>query len=114
MGSLQQAQARLSAAKSGLNLAAYNMENSIVRAPFDGIVLEVSAEVGEYVSAGHVVVRLLDIALIAIVGWILLVIARVIEKGALAKFPATSLEDRRSRRPRAGRWKWTSAATAGA
>lgn len=60
LGSLQQAQARMSAARSGLNLAAYNMENSIVRAPFDGIVLEVSAEVGEYVSAGHVVVRLLD------------------------------------------------------
>jgi small-conductance mechanosensitive channel len=46
------------------------------------------------------VVRLLDIALIAIVGWIMLVIARVIEKGALAKFPARSLEDRRSRHAR--------------
>lgn len=46
------------------------------------------------------VVDLLDIALIAIVGWIMLVIARVIEKGALAKFPARSLEDRRSRHAR--------------
>lgn len=47
-----------------------------------------------------VVVRLLDVALIAIVGWILLVVADVIETGALAKFPATSLEDRRSRHAR--------------
>jgi small-conductance mechanosensitive channel len=61
------------------------------------VVLELADAQREWAD---VVVRLLDVALIAIGGWILLVIARVIEKGALAKFPATSLEDRRSRHAR--------------
>jgi small-conductance mechanosensitive channel len=61
------------------------------------VVLELADAQREWAD---VVVRLLDVALIAIVGWILLVIARVIEKGALAKFPATALEDRRSRHAR--------------
>jgi len=61
------------------------------------VVLELADAQREWAD---VVVRLLDVALIAIVGWILLVVARVIEKGALARFPATSLEDRRSRHVR--------------
>jgi small-conductance mechanosensitive channel len=61
------------------------------------VILELADAQREWADA---VVRLLDIALITIVGWILLVVARVIEKGALGKFPATSLEDRRSRHAR--------------
>jgi small-conductance mechanosensitive channel len=61
------------------------------------VILEFADAQREWADA---VVRLLDVALIAIVGWILLVVARVIEKGALGKFPATSLEDRRSRHAR--------------
>ncbi len=60
LGSLQQAEARITAAKAGLSVARYNAENAIIRAPFDGTILEVAAEVGEFVSAGAVVVRLLD------------------------------------------------------
>lgn len=60
LGSLQQAEARITAAKAGLSAATYNAENAIIRAPFDGAILEVTAEVGEFVSAGAVVVRLLD------------------------------------------------------
>ena len=60
LGSLQQAQARITAAKAGLRAAQYNVDNSTVQAPFDGTVLEVTAEIGEFVNAGHVVVKLLD------------------------------------------------------
>lgn len=60
LGSLQQAQARITAAKAGINVAEYNAENAVIRAPFDGTILEVASEVGEFVSAGSVVVRLLD------------------------------------------------------
>ena len=46
------------------------------------------------------VVRLIDVALVACVGWVLLVAVRVIENGALRRFPDTSLQDRRSRHTR--------------
>jgi small-conductance mechanosensitive channel len=42
-------------------------------------------------------VEVLDLALIAVVGWALLVLVRLVEQGALRKYPARSLEDRRSR-----------------
>jgi RND family efflux transporter MFP subunit len=59
LGSLQEAEARITASKAGLSRAQYNVDNSVVRAPFAGTILEISAEVGEFVSAGSVVVRLL-------------------------------------------------------
>jgi hypothetical protein len=46
------------------------------------------------------VVGVLDVALIAIVGWFLIIVVRLIEQAALRKFPQTSLEDRRSRHVR--------------
>ncbi len=60
LGALQQAEARISAARAGLRRAQYNIENAVVRAPFDGIILEVTAQSGEFVNSGNVVVRLLD------------------------------------------------------
>ncbi|MEM9425076.1 MAG: efflux RND transporter periplasmic adaptor subunit [Pseudomonadota bacterium] len=60
LGSLQQAQARIAAAKAGMRVAEYNAENAVISAPFDGTILEVASEVGEFVSAGSVVIRLLD------------------------------------------------------
>lgn len=42
----------------------------------------------------------LDVAMIAVVGWILLAVAHVLEQGALRRFPDTSLQDRRSRHAR--------------
>lgn len=60
LGNLQQAEARITAAKAGLSAAQYNLENAVVRAPFDGTILEVTAEVGEFVAAGAAVARILD------------------------------------------------------
>jgi RND family efflux transporter MFP subunit len=60
LGNLQQAEARITAAKSGLRAAQYNLDNAVVHAPFDGTVLEVTAEVGEFVAAGASIARLLD------------------------------------------------------
>jgi small-conductance mechanosensitive channel len=74
---------------------------SPIVALFVVVALKVVLELADAQRAwADVVVRLLDVALIAIVGWVLLVVARVIEKGALGKFPDTSLEDRRSRHAR--------------
>lgn len=60
LGNLQQAEARIAASRAGLNGAQYSLDNAVVRAPFAGIVLSVSAEVGEFVNAGSTVVELLD------------------------------------------------------
>jgi small-conductance mechanosensitive channel len=46
------------------------------------------------------VLTLLDVALIAIVGWMLLIVAQLLEQATLKKFPATALADRRSRHAR--------------
>lgn len=42
----------------------------------------------------------LDVAMIATVGWILLAVTHVLEQGTLRRFPDTSLQDRRSRHAR--------------
>ncbi len=60
LGSLQQAEARIASAKAGLSAAQYNLDNAIVRAPFDGTILEVKAEVGEFVAAGASIALVLD------------------------------------------------------
>ena len=60
LANLQQAEARITAAKAGLSAAQYNLDNAVVRAPFDGTILEVTAEVGEFVAAGASIARMLD------------------------------------------------------
>ncbi|MEL6643338.1 MAG: efflux RND transporter periplasmic adaptor subunit [Pseudomonadota bacterium] len=60
LGNLQQAQARITAARAGLRAAQYDLDNAVVRAPFDGTILEVTAEVGEFVAAGAPIARILD------------------------------------------------------
>lgn len=60
LANLQQAEARITAAIAGLHRAEYDIENAVIRAPFGGTVLDVTAEVGEFVSTGSVVVQLLD------------------------------------------------------
>lgn len=66
LGNLQQAEARITAARAGLDAAEYNLDNAVVRAPFDGTILEVTAEVGEFVAAGASVARILDNAALEI------------------------------------------------
>ncbi|MEM8631233.1 MAG: efflux RND transporter periplasmic adaptor subunit [Pseudomonadota bacterium] len=57
----QQAQARITAARSALERARYNLDNATVRAPFDGVVLAVPAEIGQFINAGSEVARLVDV-----------------------------------------------------
>ncbi|MEM6634555.1 MAG: efflux RND transporter periplasmic adaptor subunit [Pseudomonadota bacterium] len=60
IGARQEAAARLNAARNALRRASYNLENATVRAPFDGIVLEVATEIGQFIGAGSEIARLLD------------------------------------------------------
>lgn len=60
LGGLAEARARISAAQNAIDLARYNFENATVRAPFDGIVLDVSTQVGQFASSGSQVATLLD------------------------------------------------------
>lgn len=60
-GGLSQARARIGAAENAINLTRYNLTNATVRAPFDGIILEVHAQTGQFASSGSRVSTLLDI-----------------------------------------------------
>ncbi|MDX8352814.1 efflux RND transporter periplasmic adaptor subunit [Cognatiyoonia sp. IB215182] len=60
LGGLSEAQARIRAADNAIELARYNFDNAIVRAPFDGIVLDVATQVGQFASSGSQVATLLD------------------------------------------------------
>ncbi|MBM1219031.1 efflux RND transporter periplasmic adaptor subunit [Ponticoccus sp. SC2-23] len=59
-GGLAIAQARITAAQSAIELARYNLSNATVLAPFDGIVLEVQAQPGQFAASGSQVATLLD------------------------------------------------------
>ncbi len=59
-GGLAQAQARIVAAENAIALANYNLTNATIRAPFDGIVLDVSAQPGQFASVGSLMATLLD------------------------------------------------------
>ena len=54
------AAAELESAHAALRLAEIALENAHVRAPFDGVVVRRLAEVGEYVTTGEAMIRLLD------------------------------------------------------
>ncbi len=60
LGALQQAEARILAAEASLDRARYNLENAVVRAPFSGTILSVSAAVGAFLPTGAEVAVLLD------------------------------------------------------
>jgi len=59
-GAAAEAEARLALAENAIERAGYNLKNSTVRAPFAGVVLEVSAEIGQYAVSGSAVATLLD------------------------------------------------------
>jgi RND family efflux transporter MFP subunit len=61
LGGLQQARARIGAAENAIDLARYNLDNSTVRAPFDGIVLDIATQAGQFAALGSQVATLLDI-----------------------------------------------------
>lgn len=61
-GARAQAEARLKAAETALRAAQYNLDNAVIRAPFDAIVLEVSTQTGQFISTGSQIATLLDLA----------------------------------------------------
>ncbi|WP_172975716.1 efflux RND transporter periplasmic adaptor subunit [Roseivivax sp. THAF197b] len=61
LGAEQQARARIQAAETALAQAEYRLENATIFAPFDAVLLEVTAQKGEYIGAGAQVATLLDL-----------------------------------------------------
>ncbi|WP_147126012.1 efflux RND transporter periplasmic adaptor subunit [Shimia ponticola] len=59
-GAKSEAEARVAAARIALRRAQYDLDNAVVRAPFDGVVIEVGTELGQFVSQGSEVARLID------------------------------------------------------
>lgn len=59
---LAEAEARREAAEADLELARTNLDRCAITAPFDGVIVSKSAEVGQYVNAGSLLVRLYDIS----------------------------------------------------
>lgn len=60
-GGLAQAQARLLNAEAAADRAAYDLDRSVLRAPFSGTVLQVMVDPGEYVQVGAPVARVVNI-----------------------------------------------------
>jgi len=60
LGLQQEARARVEAARTALRRARYDLENATILAPFDGVVVEVSTEIGQFVAAGSQVATLID------------------------------------------------------
>ncbi|MEM8868990.1 MAG: efflux RND transporter periplasmic adaptor subunit [Pseudomonadota bacterium] len=67
-GAQQEARARILAAQATLALATYNLERAKILAPFDATVLDVSTEVGQFISIGADVALLLDTGAAEVVG----------------------------------------------
>lgn len=65
-GQRAEAQARLLNAQAALARARYNMDRARITAPFRGIVLEVEADPGQFISSGAEVARLLDVTTLEI------------------------------------------------
>lgn len=59
-GAQQEAQARIQASQNALEQARYRLDNAVVRAPFDAVVLDVATEVGQFIAAGSQVATLID------------------------------------------------------
>lgn len=60
-GGLAQAAARLLNAEAAADRAAYDLDRSVLRAPFSGTVLQVMVDPGEYVQVGAPVARVVNI-----------------------------------------------------
>ena len=60
LGTQQEAQARIKASQNALEQARYRLNNAVVRAPFDAVILQVATEVGQFIPAGSEVATLID------------------------------------------------------
>ncbi|WP_068109110.1 efflux RND transporter periplasmic adaptor subunit [Tropicimonas marinistellae] len=61
LGLKQEAMARVASTRNTIERAEYTLRNATIRAPFDGIVLNVATEIGQFVSSGSEVATLLDL-----------------------------------------------------
>lgn len=61
IGAREEARARIKAAQAALAESRYRLDNATVRAPFGGVVLQVSTEVGQFIAAGSEAATLIDI-----------------------------------------------------
>ncbi len=60
LGNREQALARLVSAEIAVSEVRYRLENAVIRAPFDGVVLSVPAEIGQFIASGSEVATLID------------------------------------------------------
>lgn len=59
-GAQQEALARIQASQNALEQARYRLDNAVVRAPFDAVILDVATEVGQFIASGSQVATLID------------------------------------------------------
>ncbi|OSQ50580.1 efflux RND transporter periplasmic adaptor subunit [Marivita geojedonensis] len=59
-GAQQEALARIQASQNAVEQARYRLDNAVVRAPFDAVVLDVTTEVGQFIASGSQVATLID------------------------------------------------------
>lgn len=59
-GAQQEAIARSQASQNAVEQARYRLDNAVVRAPFDGVVLDVATEIGQFIASGSQVATLID------------------------------------------------------
>lgn len=59
-GAQQEAIARIQASQNAVEQARYRLDNAVVRAPFDAVVLDVTTEVGQFIASGSQVATLID------------------------------------------------------
>ncbi|MEO1680974.1 MAG: efflux RND transporter periplasmic adaptor subunit [Pseudomonadota bacterium] len=60
LGARQEARARIDAARTALRRSEYEVTNATIRAPFDGVVVDVATELGQFVAAGSEIATLVD------------------------------------------------------
>ncbi|MEM8752502.1 MAG: efflux RND transporter periplasmic adaptor subunit [Pseudomonadota bacterium] len=65
-GELSRATAEVGSAEAAIARVDYDIEQAVVRAPFDGVIIERMAQPGQFVSLGDAVARLLDAAALEI------------------------------------------------
>ncbi|MEL6768940.1 MAG: efflux RND transporter periplasmic adaptor subunit [Pseudomonadota bacterium] len=58
---ITRAQAQVGVARAALARAAYDLEHAVISAPFAGVVVERTAQPGQYIDLGESVARLLDV-----------------------------------------------------
>lgn len=66
---VEQAQAALAQALAARDIAALNLERTVVRAPVDGYIADLTLRTGDYVTAGKPVLALIDSASLRIEGY---------------------------------------------